>query len=303
MYIIKKYIVEHFFIKEEIVYDKNNEELINLFTDENLNASYIDSYSENSMSLLTNKNCPKSLKENILSDQRILKEKLESYGIEWTQYKESQVDNFIRYRTDQIGYYYYEILAQNSAYKRELSASIKSSSIQALYCISLNDSPIRGKIKIDEKEISYIFFPIARYLNSGIKGMDVALIHELIHTFCKYPEKNTAIINEVLTEKLAITITKRLHNKNIFIFDDPNDYVIEGECVYERLFPFIEGIYTNFSSLLKEGLLNDDYSKLEELLQSTWPHTIELLNLAYEKIIKIKLSVHRGDIEKGGRHV
>lgn len=86
-------------------------------------------------------------------------------------------------------------------------------------------------------------------------------IHELVHAIEKRNSPN--IINEVVTQKAAINITRRLHDNGIFLFDNPIDYQIEGTTKYEALFPIIEPILTNYFYILKDAHINGSFNLLD----------------------------------------
>lgn len=275
-----QWMIKVFFkIDENIIFGKDSNELVSLFGNENFDTSYIDSYNSDSMNLLNREDTPQIVKENILNDQRILKESLEKYGIIIDEDFISQVDDFIDKRKLEKDGYYRKILKSNSSYNKELSQYLSVVNPAILFYISFFQFSHRNTISIkNQTTIEYVFCPIIRLINQNLKGLDIAFIHELVHTVAK--EKRVSIINEVIVQKAAINITRRLHENGIFIFDNPDDYRIENECTYESLFPIIEPILSNYDDILKDTLINGSLYSLSEVFGESWNNFLtELENL------------------------
>lgn len=268
-----------FKIDENIIFGKDSNELVSLFGNENFDTSYVDSYNSVNMNLLNRIDTPEIVKENIFNDQRILKEGLEKYGIIIDEDFISQVDNFIDKRNLEKGEYYRRILKSNSSYNKELSQYLSVVNPAILFRISFYQSPHRDTVLIKNQiAMEYVFCPITRLINLNLKGLDIVIIHELVHTVAK--EKRHSIMNEVIVQKAAINITRRLHDKGIFMFDNPDDYRIGDECGYELLFPIIEPILSNYDDILKGTLINGSFYSLDEVFGESWNNFLmELENL------------------------
>lgn len=274
------WIIKTFFeIDKDIIFEKASKELVSLFGNENFDASYVDSYNSNSMNLLNREDTPQIIKENILNDQRILREKLAEYGIMIDDSFISQVDNFLEKRKLEKDGYYRRILKSNFSYNKELSKYLSVNNPEVLFEASFYEFPSRHILMYGGQMIRFVFFPVAKYINQDVKSLDMILIHELVHTVDD-EEMECSIIDEIVVQKTAINITKRLHEKGVFIFDNPDDYRIEGDSVYEPLFPIIEPILSNYDAILKDAHINGRFYSLSEVFGESWNNFLtELENL------------------------
>ena len=154
-----------------------------------------------------------------------------------------------------------------------------------LSLISFIKNPYSGTIKLENDKKKQIFFdfirlPITYLYSKGTKGYDVSLIHELIHkietngcvTGISLNENGfeESILNEIRTQKLAIKLTQKLHNMNIFIYDDPNDFKIFGESDYEYFFPLIDEFIEKYESILSNCAINNDSFELINMFGSSF---------------------------------
>lgn len=287
-------IMAFFKIDENIIFSNNPQNLVSLFGNENFDASYIDSYSFDSMNLLNREDIPSTIKENILRDQSILRESLEKYGISIDDDFISQVDNFIDKRNLEKEGYYYRILNSNFIYNKELSKYLPKDA-RALFRISFYQNAHRSIIiKNGKEEIKYVFCPIIKLINLNLKGLDICFIHELVHTIQREPVDT---IGEIVVQKAAINITNRLHNNEIFLFDNPDDYKIMGECGYEPFFPVIEPILSNYyDSILKNTLINSNFSSLGEVFGESWDKFLLELENLFLDFKKINMKTQEGFI-------
>lgn len=137
-----QWIIKTFFkIDENIIFSNNSLNLVSLFGNDNFDASYIDSYSSDSMNLLSRKDTPSIIKENILDDQKIIRESLKEYGITIDDDFISQVDDFIDKRELEKSGYYYKILKSDFCYNKELTKYLPVSDAEMLYRISFYQKP------------------------------------------------------------------------------------------------------------------------------------------------------------------
>lgn len=277
----KWFIAAFFEIDKNILDQQDSNELVSLFGNENFDVSYIDSYNSDSMSLLNGEDTPQVVKKYILNDQRMLREKLAEYGITINDSFINQVDQFIEKRKLEKDGYYRRILSSNFSYNKELSQYLSTKNSEVLFYASFYENPCRSEFVMpDGQVIKFIFCSVVKYINQNIKSLDIRFIHELVHTVAQ--DGRNSIINEIVVQKSAINITRRLHEKGIFLFDDPNDYKIEGECGYEVLFPVVEPILLNYYDILKETLINGSFYSSDEVFGESWNKFLaELESLFY----------------------
>lgn len=149
-----------------------------------------------------------------------------------------------------------------------------------LFYMSFYQKPNRGIFPLSGgKKLKYIFYPVVRQINQNFKALDTTFIHEIVHTIEK--EGKYSIIDEIIVQKAAMNITKRLHENGIFIFDNKEDYLIEGNCMYEVLFPLIEPILLNYYDLLKDTLINGSFYSLNEAFGESWNKFLQELEMIY----------------------
>lgn len=287
-----KWLISAFFkIDENILFQKDSEELVSLFTNQNFDESYIDSYNSHNMNLLNRVDTPEVIKESVLNDQRILKEKLEKFGIIIDENFIHQVDEFIEKRELEKGGYYRRILKSNFGYNKELYELIQEKDPKFLFNISFYQHPHQGIFVMPgEKEIRYVFYPVVRLINQNSKALDTSLIHELVHTIEK--DEKYSIMDEIIVQKAAINITRRLHENEIFIFDDKEDSQIEGNCAYETLFPLVEPIL-NYYELLKNTLVNGSFYSLNEVFGESWNQFLQELEMIFSTYQNMMLRSQR----------
>lgn len=73
------------------------------------------------------------------------------------------------------------------------------------------------------------------------------------------------------------------------IFDNKEDYLIEGNCMYEVLFPLIEPILLNYYDLLKDTLINGSFYSLNEVFGESWDKFLKELEMVYATYQDISL--------------
>ena len=276
-----------------------NEAFLSLFTDKKFNSGYIDAFSSKSISLLGDSSISKSVKESIIHDQEEFKRIINSFGIKIENLSREVVDKLLKYRK-KLQDAYKSNIVQKSIFGKTLLREIKkmfSIEIPAkvLNYYAFREDSWAGYICIeDDSNLTYYQFiknPLLHYINSGIKGLDVILIHEIIHKVESnddYIGISTAddddvnhIINEVRTQNLAIKITKKLHELGIYIYDNPDDYTIEGESTYELLFPLIKDFLDENETLLSDCAINNTPKKLNEYFGEFWEEFGKKINSIY----------------------
>lgn len=146
-----KWFISVFFkIDKNVLDEKDSEELLSLFTNQNFDESYIDSYNSHNMNLLNRIDTPEVIKESVLNDQRILKEQLEKFGIIIDENFLHQVDGFIEKRKLEKEGYYRRILQSDFSYNRELYELMQETDPGILFYMSFYQEPNRGILHYQE---------------------------------------------------------------------------------------------------------------------------------------------------------
>lgn len=283
---------------------KTNEVLFELlFSDENFNSGLIDSFSSKSTDLLNDDNVATCIKESIKNDRKRFNDISEKLGIDVSNLTSDFVDKLIELRKV-LQKNHKNYIAKNSqfgketfeAFKREFNVELKP---EILSFIMFIENAYSGSVILKkDNDISfynYIRIPLTHLINIGVKGLDVNIIHELIHRIetNKYcvgiaihdDEDTNDTINEVRTQKLAINLTKKLHGKGIYMYDNPDDYKIEGESTYEWLFPLTKSFIEEFENIFSSCAINNDTDKLNDYFGTSWITYSEHINKVYNTIM------------------
>lgn len=298
-----KYTFESLLITNQNKIKDNTNLFISLFSDENFNSGLIDAFSPKSTKLLNDDNVATSIKESIIRDQEKFKKISNELGINISNLSSYSVDKLIEYRK-KLQENHKNYIAQNSQFGKKMFKTIKSEfnldlQQKNLSFISFIEDAYAGTI-IEENDnnssyYNYIRIPLIHLINIGVKGLDVNIIHELIHKIetdkdyvgisIHNNENTNDIINEIRTQKLAIHITRKLHEQGIFIYDNPKDYKIEGESVYEWMFPLTESFLDKFEDIFSKCAINNDSSKLEELFGNSWLNYSKHINDVFNSVM------------------
>lgn len=273
--------------------------LLLLLSDENFNSGLIDSFSSKSTDLLNNNSVTTCIKESIINDREMFKKISKKLGIDISKLTSDSVDKIIEYRKELQGNHK-NYIAKNSQFGEKMFETIKNEfnlelQPEALSTICFIENSYAGNIivKNDNNTSFYNFIriPLIHLINIGVKGLDVNLIHELIHKIetdkdcvgisIKNDENTNMIINEIRTQKLAIHITKQLHKRGIFIYDNPSDYKIEGEATYEWMFPLSENFLEEFEDIFSSCAINNDIDKLNDYFGDSWVTYSKYINDVY----------------------
>lgn len=287
-----KALIEYIKIKLKIdnfdIVDIESELFLSLFTDNNFNSGLIDAFSSKSIELLNDPSISKSVKENIIYDQEGFKRIIDFLGIKIENLSTNDVDELIEYRK-KLQTIYKNSIIQKSKYGKNMFKEIRKRigvelRPENLSAIAFSENAWSGYIR-DENEngITYhqiIKIPLLHLMNLGFKGLDVNIIHELIHQIESSgdyvgisidDDNNTNdIINEIRTQNLAIKITKELHKLGIYMYDNPNDYKIEGESAYEALFPLTKDFLDEHETLFTSCAINNTPQQLNECFGDFW---------------------------------
>lgn len=298
-----KALIEYIKIKLQIdnfdIVNIESETFLSLFTDNNFNSGFIDAFSSKSIELLNDPNISKSMKENIIHDQEEFKRIINSLGIKLENLSTNDVNELIEYRK-KLQTIYKNSIIQKSKYGKNMFKEIRKKfgvelTPENLSAIALLENAWAGYIRYEnENGIAYhqiIKIPLLHLMNLGIKGLDVNIIHELIHKIetsrdyvgiSIHDNNNTNnIINEIRTQYLAIRITKELHKSGIYMYDNPNDYKIEGESTYETLFPLTKDFLDEHETLFSNCAINNTPQKLDEYFGEFWEEFSKKINSIY----------------------
>lgn len=198
------------------------------------------------------------------------------------------VDVFIKYRE----MYFNKIIIKNlldvdNNYVVRISKIIGDNSIEIINELMKKENPTCFKyIKNNGDEHRFVYLPVNRLRNNGNKGIDVILVHEMIH-YIQEIVLEEVILDEVLVQYKASKIVEKLHNKGIFVFDKEEDFRINGECIYEVLYPFVNKIIEIIPKDILSGvIIKDNYYELEKFLGDKISEYIIILNKLYEDFVR-----------------
>lgn len=276
-----------------------SETFLSLFTDKNFNSGYIDAFSSKSINLLNDLSIADSIKESIINDQKEFRKIVDSLGIRLENLSAYNVDKLIEYRK-KLQTIYKSNITQKSRFGKNLFKEIRKKfdielTPENLSAIAFLENAWSGYISVEnENNIAYhqiIKIPLLHLINLGVKGLDVNIIHEIIHKIetngnyvgiSIHDDENTNdIVNEIRTQILAIRITKELHQSGIFIYDNPNNYKIEGESTYEVLFSLTKEFFCEHEELFSNCAINNTPHILYEYFGEYWKEFSEKINNIY----------------------
>lgn len=276
-----------------------SETFLSLFTDKNFNNGYIDAFGSKSINLLNNFSIADSIKESIISDQNEFRRIINSLGIKIETLSIDKVDKLIEHRK-KLQTNYKNYVVQKTRFGKNMFNEIRKKfniklTPENLSALAFLENAWSGYICVGtENNIVYhqiIKIPLLHLINLGFKGLDVAIIHEIIHKIetCEnfvgisiHDDENTNnIVNEIRTQILAIKITKELHESGFFIFDNPKDYKIEGESTYEALLPLTKEFFSVYEEILSNCAINNTPHKLYEYFGEYWKEFSEEINNIY----------------------
>lgn len=306
--ILMEYLIDKLAIKDSKKVDYEKRTFLSLFIDENINQGYInfmngyiDAFSSKNLSALNDDSIPHSIKESIINDQNKVEQILKSLEID-INLSGNVINEISEYRKE-IEQKYRNYIAENSNYGKEMFNAFKNKfdlelPPDIIYDICSIDHFGAGRlITTDDNNMrrieSYIRVPMSHLLYRGIKAIDVHIIHELIHQIegsgdyvgisIDDDDDTNNIANEIRTQIIAIKITKQLHELGIFIYDDPNDYKIEGVSDYEYLFPLAYDFFNEYDDFITDCAINNTPNKLDESFGTCWKIYSKYLNDEYQK--------------------
>lgn len=284
-----KQMIEYYFniiIPEELIND-----VISLFTRGDFKNSWIDFLSQENKNLINDNNTPSNIKKSLLKKQKQALCKFQEIGIDMSTINQENIEEFLQKRNLVKETFYRQILESNTPYINNLRKTMNLTDAFCLYNVSFHKSTHFGRFNIDGNCTKYIYYPINRKKLAKEEGLDVDLIHEIIHSIQKQPLPD--FINEINVQNHAMNIAERLHKKGIYIFDNPKNCKVRDTCAYEAFLPFIDSFLKEQDSILSEALLEGDYSYLTEIygkdwlsftstLQNWWQQLFEYMNVSDE---------------------
>ena len=287
--------IKHF-LKNTIVKGRMTDEtadtLLNLVANGYYGPSYIDAFSTKNDNLLDDSRTPRTIRDSIAKDRKYMETIVTPLGIKLSNISSYDVDKFIEYREALKTKYEYNICL-NTTYGKSVFDAITqkfgaSLPPERVYPIIVNRDSSSHHIKVrDGKNPFYmniVQVPIVSLLNSRAKGIDVDIIHEIIHRVesnmenigiekrmgTNKGEQQNRVTNEIRTQLLAIKLTKQLHELGTFIYDNPNDYKLEGESIYESFFPLTKDFFEEHEQLFTHCAINNNGEELSKYFGPVW---------------------------------
>lgn len=116
---------------------------------------------------------------------------------------------------------------------------------------------------------TFISFPLLKkYLD---RGLDINLLHELVHVcemndeHCSFIiNKDYSIFNEFRTQEKARSLFKRLRKDNVYIFDQDNNTL--NNSAYDIYLPLVNSLLDNYRELFDSSAINNRLSVINKNL-------------------------------------
>ena len=116
---------------------------------------------------------------------------------------------------------------------------------------------------------TFISFPLLKkYLD---RGLDINLLHELVHVcemndeHCSFIiNKDYSIFNEFRTQEKARSLFKRLRKDNVYIFDQDNNTL--NNSAYDIYLPLVNSLLDNYRELFDSSAINNSISLINKNL-------------------------------------
>ncbi len=256
--------------------------------------NYIDAFSTQNENLLSNS--PKIVKDNILKRRNYVIKKMKELNIN-IKLDNKTIDNLIEFIFDSKDYHRI-IISKKSELGKYIKDNLKDLSDYSVKNIVFgSDTAFNLVIFYDEfdntKFYKVLKFPIIEQINKNCNCLDVILIHEIIHCIetnelgnCVGLDNNTAnkVFNEIRTQKLAIEIANILHKKDIFIFDNKNNYNDKFTASYEYFKDISYSFINNHEDIIKYCAINNDLNLLYDFFGNNFKIYSKYLDQLYENI-------------------
>lgn len=116
---------------------------------------------------------------------------------------------------------------------------------------------------------TFISFPLLKKYHD--RGLDINLLHELVHVcemndeHCSFIiNKDYSIFNEFRTQEKARSLFKRLRKDNVYIFDQDNNTL--NNSAYDIYLPLVNSLLDNYRELFDSSAINNSLSLINDSL-------------------------------------
>jgi len=298
-----EYVMLKFSISKHFKY-KNSNLFLSLFMGNNFSGGYIDAFCSEYVSLLNDSNVSKDVKVSILGQQKLFFEFVNKLELSVKDIPVDLADEIVKYRNFLRKEYQMMLVEKTTSGKDMIEKYKKHANIimpeEAAREIFFHRFPFTAIIY---GEYFVIKIPIIYLKNMGAKAIDVSVIHEIIHYvesnknyvgICDYIKGVNKLVNEIRTQKLAIKITNKLHELGVFMYDNPNDYKILGECLYEKLFPLTGTFFEDYEDFLNNVAISNDVGVLDKFLGPAWGEYSKYMDIQYHNF---RFNIENFDVE------
>lgn len=263
-----------------------------------------DYLNENFRIEIENKDVKEILNKEITLNK--IEKMLLSFGCDKEKILRKKLENCLEYCLD-IQKQYRNQIVKEAEFSLQMKRDIKKQfsldlSGDVLRILAFKTNPSAGNFYTSKESTiplgTFIRIPVATLLNRGIKSLDVCLIHEIIHKIetcgnhvgiaIEDKKSTNKIINEIRTQKIAIQITKRLHENGIFIFDNPKEHSFYNDSKYEILFPLTGNLLEEYEPFFNKCAMKSTSHLLELKFSKTWNFYATYLNEVYKYVLKNK---------------
>ena len=282
----------------ELIYDYAEKNLsikcstpedFNILSNSDLGEGIIDSLSSKSVQILNDPNRSQLLKEDILQKQDVFREYARSKNVSITQ---QDIDKFIGYRK-QIQTQYRIVLVEKTKFcknifkdfvKRWETPIPAGCYAEIVFGTDAFSRSFTITDRFEKRTVEpYIKIRYLHLKDMGCKSIDTNIVHEMIHA--SEAGFDSSITNEIKTQLLAIKITTQLHRMGIFILDDPDDYIIQGQSGYEMLFPLVQDFFERNEEIILDSSINLQPYKLIEYFGNVYAKFNIELNKIFEGLM------------------
>lgn len=312
--LINDYIKNNFsFVKDiELKGEFSKYRFLFSFYDSMFDIGYIDFYSSKYMNLLNDEFVSIEVKNFIIEKQELFRSEMLDLGITFGTINSEVVDNYLIYRNN-LKNEYKKYILKNTNFGKNISEELDKYYDEKTLVFGTMDeicfypnplSSVSIPLNENDKKFYYIKIPIVELINIGAKSIDVSLIHELVHRLGRkdlfsgievYDKENDYVRNkyfdEVLTQKIAIKITKKAREKGIYIYNNLENDLIEGESCYEELFPLIGDFIDEHEELFFKLAFNNNGYELDNYFGNYWNILSTYIDNYYQEL---EITVNNG---------
>ena len=262
------------YVEKNLSIKCSDEDVAYMFSNSNFEKEYIDSQ------ILNDSETHKLQRDNVLEEQIFFKN---HPFLKDARMSQEDINKFMKYKNQVQKQYQITIIEKSQFCKNVFKDFVKrwETPIPAecftriafkydAFTSSFTVTDDFGKQTIEP----YIIMRYLKLKNAGTKCFDTNIIHEVIHSVEIGPNNetfglrakglNAEMANEVKTQLLAIKIVKELHDLGVFILDDPNDYIIQGQSAYEWLFPLTQDFFERNEQIILDCAINNEPHKMVE---------------------------------------